>query len=51
MWEKVADQSEFVPDVEAGRLPQVTWLVPPADLSDHPGYGNLCEDRNGPCAS
>ena len=37
---------EFVPDVEAGELPSVSWLVPPADLSDHPGYGALCDGEN-----
>ena len=46
MWEKVRSWEEFVPDVEAGALPSVTWLVPPAEVSDHPGYGALCDGEN-----
>lgn len=46
MWEKVVSWEEFVPDLEAGDLPSVSWLVPPADLSDHPGYGAMCEGEN-----
>jgi phospholipase C len=32
MWEKVVSWEEFVPDLEAGDLPSVSWLVPPATL-------------------
>lgn len=46
MWEKVVSWQRFVPDVEAGDLPSVSWLVPPADLSDHPGYGAMCAGEN-----
>lgn len=46
MWEKVVSWEEFVPDVEAGDLPSVSWLVPPAEYSDHPGYGALCDGEN-----
>ncbi len=46
MWDKVVSEAEFVPDVQAGALPSVSWLVPPADLSDHPGYGALCDGEN-----
>ncbi|HET9015407.1 MAG TPA: phospholipase C, phosphocholine-specific [Thermomicrobiaceae bacterium] len=28
----------FRDDVQAGRLPQVSWLVPPAAVSEHPSY-------------
>lgn len=46
MWEKVVHESTFVPDVEGRALPQVSWLVPTVDVSDHPGYGALCEGEN-----
>ena len=46
MWDKVVPWERFVPDVEAGELPSVSWLVPPANLSDHPGYGALCDGEN-----
>ena len=46
MWRKVVDDARFVGDVDAGRLPSVSWLVPDASVSDHPAYGNLCEGEN-----
>jgi len=46
MWRKVVDSSRFVPDVRAGRLPQVSWVIPPTPESDHPGYGDLCSGEN-----
>jgi phospholipase C len=46
MWRKVVDTATFGPDVEAGRLPQVTWLIPPVSLSDHPAYGALCDGES-----
>jgi phospholipase C len=46
MWRKVVDTATFVPDVEAGRLPDVSWLLPPTPESDHPGYGAMCEGEN-----
>ena len=46
MWKKVVDESTFIPDVEAGRLPQVSWLIPNVRQSDHPGYGALCDGEN-----
>jgi hypothetical protein len=24
----------------------VTWLIPPTDVSDHPGFGSFCDGRN-----
>lgn len=45
MWEKRVPASEFIPDVEAGRLPAVSWLIPPLRLSDHPPY-SVCEGEN-----
>jgi phospholipase C len=41
----VAGPAEFVSDVEAGKLPAVSWLTPPYSLSDHPPH-SLCEGEN-----
>lgn len=46
MWHDVTDNSTFVPDVRRGTLPQVTWLMPPTPVSDHPGYGAMCQGEN-----
>ena len=44
---KVVSPDEFIPDVEAGRLPEVSWLVPPEGLNEHPGAGtNVCSGEN-----
>ncbi len=31
--------SAFQADVQSGKLPQVSWIVAPAELSEHPAYG------------
>ena len=41
----IATEPEFVPDALAGRLPAVSWLTPPIQLSDHPP-GSVCEGEN-----
>src|SRR5918992_238093 len=46
MWKRVVDASAFLPDLRAGNLPQVSWLMPPVPLSDHPGYNGLCPGEN-----
>ena len=46
MWRDVVDTSTFVPDLQSGNMPQVTWLMPPTPESDHPGYGALCDGEN-----
>jgi phospholipase C len=46
MWRHVVDESRFIPDVAAGRLPSVAWLIPPTWESDHPDLGNLCDGEN-----
>ena len=47
MWNKVQDPSEFVPDVEAGRMPAVSWVIPPESYNEHPGGGkSVCAGEN-----
>jgi phospholipase C len=46
MWANVVDQSTFIPDVEAGQLPTVSWLIPPTPESDHPDYAGICVGEN-----
>jgi phospholipase C len=45
-WNDVVDTNTFIPDVQAGRMPQVSWLLPPVEVSDHPDYGGLCDGEN-----
>jgi phospholipase C len=45
MYRNVVPNSRFIPDIQAGRLPQVSWLTPPVPLSDHPPH-SLCEGEN-----
>jgi phospholipase C len=46
MWDDVVDNATFLRDVRSGHLPEVSWLMPPTSLSDHPGYGHLCDGEN-----
>ncbi len=47
MWNKVRDPDEFVEDLEADELPQVSWLVPPIPFNDHPGgQRSVCAGEN-----
>jgi phospholipase C len=46
MWSNVVSETTFVPDVRNGRLPDVSWLIPPVAESDHPGYNGLCPGEN-----
>jgi phospholipase C len=46
MWRNVVPPDRFVPDAIAGRLPAVSWLIPPTPESDHPGYGDMCAGEN-----
>jgi len=45
MYRNVVPNARFDTDIEAGRLPQVSWLTPPVPLSDHPPH-SLCEGEN-----
>jgi phospholipase C len=46
MWNKVVTDVEFWEDVEAGRLPAVSWLIPPVEESEHPPQGDMCDGQN-----
>jgi phospholipase C len=46
MWKRVRESDRFIPDVEAGRLPAVSWVIPPTPESDHPDLGTLCNGEN-----
>jgi phospholipase C len=36
MWKNVEESIDFLDDLEAGKLAQVTWLKPPAPYNEHP---------------
>jgi phospholipase C len=49
MWRKVVSPDEFIADVRAAKLPEVSWLVPPEEFSEHPDNGHgtgVCEGEN-----
>jgi phospholipase C len=46
MWRNVVSPDGFEADALAGRLPAVSWLIPPTPVSDHPGYGDMCAGEN-----
>jgi phospholipase C len=46
MWSRVVGQSTFIPDVRSGRMPKVSWVLPPTPESDHPDLGTLCNGEN-----
>jgi phospholipase C len=46
MWNNVVETSSFASDVSRGRLPRVSWVIPPTPESDHPDLGTLCNGEN-----
>jgi phospholipase C len=46
MWKHVVNNVRFVQDLQAGKMPDVSWLLPPIAESDHPDYGPLCPGEN-----
>ena len=49
MWEKVVPEARFVEDARAGELPAMSWVIPPYDVSDHPGgktAHSICDGEN-----
>jgi phospholipase C len=47
MWRKVEPPENFVQDVRAGDMPQVSWIVPSESYNEHPGGGkSACAGEN-----
>lgn len=47
LWNKVQDPENFLTDIRKGKLPQVSWLIPPEGLNEHPGAGqSVCAGEN-----
>jgi len=44
-WRNVVPSTQFLSDAQAGRLPSVSWLVPPWITSDHPPV-SICGGEN-----
>jgi phospholipase C len=45
IWGRRTTPERYLKDVSRGFLPQVSWLTPPLEVSDHPP-GSLCEGEN-----
>ena len=49
LWRKVRPPEQFLEDLERGRLPRVSWLVPPSPYNEHPGSSgdkSVCAGEN-----
>jgi phospholipase C len=47
MWRKVQPPENFVRDVRAGEMPEVSWIVPSESWNEHPGGGkSVCAGEN-----
>src|SRR3990170_545503 len=47
MWNKVEPPENFVTDVRAGEMPQVSWVIPSESYNEHPGGGkSVCAGEN-----
>jgi phospholipase C len=43
----VQDPTHFVNDIDAGKLPSVSWLIPPEPYNEHPGSDvSVCAGEN-----
>jgi phospholipase C len=45
MWKKQVDPDRFMQHLRAGRLPEVSWLVPDYEFSEHPPH-SMCKGEN-----
>jgi phospholipase C len=46
-WRNVVPPETFLRDINHRDLPQVSWLVPPEGLNEHPGLGvSVCDGEN-----
>jgi phospholipase C len=48
MWRHVQPPRRFLEDIQRGRLPAVSWLVPPQEYNEHPddGFRSVCAGEN-----
>ena len=47
LWSRVQPPGRFAGDVRAGRMPVVSWLIPPDQYNEHPGSGvSVCAGEN-----
>jgi phospholipase C len=47
MWAKVQPATHFYRDIQAHKMPAVSWLVPPEAYNEHPGSGDsVCAGEN-----
>lgn len=47
MWKKVRPPDQYLLDLQNGKLPAVSWLIPPEGINEHPGAGtNVCKGEN-----
>ena len=42
----VKDEPEFLKDLNAGELPQVTWVTPGSGFNEHPSGPSVCKGEN-----
>lgn len=47
VWSKVQDPENFIADIKDGKMPEVSWLIPPESYNEHPGD----DDPNSPSYS
>ncbi len=46
MVRNVVTDDDFFTDLERGRLPAVSWLIPDVEVSEHPAAGSMCDGEN-----
>ena len=47
LWSRIQPPERFTADIRAGRMPTVSWLIPPDAYNEHPGSGvSVCAGEN-----
>jgi phospholipase C len=47
LWSKVQPPEQFYKDIQAHKMPAVSWLIPPEAYNEHPGSGvSVCGGEN-----
>ncbi|MGI8616367.1 MAG: phospholipase C [Actinomycetota bacterium] len=46
LWRKIRPDEEFLADLREGRLPEVSWLIPDGEFSEHPSATSMCVGEN-----